>query len=124
MKSEGFQTGHVLFVEMNAIPIYNTIQQQNQPLTTWNIKSNDVEPSLTFSYPDRLLTNFTIHWKVFILMNLHGMTLVIIRLLAKLASLFRQTLRSTTLLKVPTNLNKTVIIVEKRIQLKHQLRGQ
>lgn len=83
-----------------------------------------MEPSLTFSYPDRLLTNFATHWKVFILMNLHGMPLVIIRLLAKLASLFMQTLRSTTLLKVPTNLNKTVIIVEKRIQLKHQLRGQ
>lgn len=53
-------------------------------------------------------------------MKLHGMTLVIIRLLARLASLFMQTLRSTTLLEVPTNLNKTVItIVEKKNSIKN-----
>lgn len=48
------------------------------------------------------------------------MTLVIIRLLAWLASLFMQTLRSTTLLEVPTNLNKSVItIVEKKNSIKN-----
>lgn len=78
-----------------------------------------MEPFLTSSYPDRI-TNFAIHWKEFILMKLHGMTLVIIRLLARLASLFMQTLRSTTLLEVPTNLNKTVITsVEKKKSIKN-----
>lgn len=77
-----------------------------------------MEPFLTFLYPDRLLSKFAMHWKVFILMNLHGMPLVIIRLLAQLASLFMQTLRSTTLLKVPTNLNTTVIIAEKKNSIK------
>lgn len=79
-----------------------------------------MEPFLTFSYPDRRLPNFAIHWKVFILMDLHGMTLVIIRLLARLASLFMQTLRSTALLEVPTNLNKSIItIVEKKNSIKN-----
>lgn len=78
-----------------------------------------MEPFVTFSYPDRLLPNFAITLE-FILMDLHGMTLVIIRLLARLASLFMQTLRSTTLLEVPTNLNKSVItIVEKKNSIKN-----